>query len=53
MRESIQVWPAEARSPMNAGTDLKTGKGLVKMMNGHFFSGLKETLSSLRRVRGT
>lgn len=33
---------------MNEGTNLKTGEGIVKMMNGHFFSGLKEVLKSLK-----
>lgn len=40
--------PIRSMVVMNAGTDLRTGKGLVKMMNGHFFSGLRETLSSLK-----
>jgi hypothetical protein len=33
---------------MNDGTNLKTGEGLVKMMTGKFFSGLKEVIKSLK-----
>jgi hypothetical protein len=41
--------PIRSMVVMNAGTDLRTGEGLVKMMNGHFFSGLGQVLDSLRK----
>lgn len=46
---SLGDTPIRSMVVMNEGTNLETGKGLVKMMNGKFFSGLKETLESLKK----
>jgi hypothetical protein len=35
---------------MNEDTSLHTGKGLVKMMTGRFFSGLKDVIKSLKEA---
>lgn len=45
---SLGDTPIRSLVVMNAGTSLKTGEGLVKMMTGKFFSGLKETLKSIK-----
>lgn len=45
---SLGDTPIRSMVIMNAGTNLITGEGLVKMMNGKLFSGLKETLKSIK-----
>lgn len=46
--DSLGDTPIRSMVIMNAGTNLKTGEGIVKMMTGKFFSGLKETLKSIK-----
>jgi Beta-glucosidase-related glycosidases len=48
LTDSLGDNPIRSMVVMNEGTNLKTGEGIVKMMNGHFFSGLKEVLKSLK-----
>lgn len=40
--------PIRSLVVMNDGTNLRTGEGLVKMMTGRFFSGLKEVIRSMK-----
>jgi beta-glucosidase len=40
--------PIRSLVVMNDGTNLKTGLGIVKMMTGRFFSGLKDVINSLK-----
>lgn len=40
--------PIRSMVVMNDGTNIKTGMGLVKMMTGHFFSGVRDVIRSLR-----
>ena len=41
--------PIRSMVVMNSGTDLRTGEALVKMMTGKFFSGLKDTVNSMKK----
>jgi len=43
--------PIRSMVTMNAGTNLNTGRALVRMMNGQFFPGLREALASLREEK--
>lgn len=45
---SLGDTPIRSMVIMNAGTNLNTGEGLVKMMTGRFFSGLNEALKSIK-----
>lgn len=48
LNDSLGNNPIRSMVIMNDGTNLKTGEGLVKMMTGRFFSGLKDVIKSLR-----
>jgi beta-glucosidase len=49
LTDSLGNNPIRSLVVMNDGTTLKTGEGLVKMMNGQFFSGLVDVMKSLKK----
>lgn len=46
--DSLGNNPIRSMVVMNEGTNLETGEGLVKMMTGRFFSGLRDVIKSMR-----